>query len=147
MALSERPEPPVAPPPSTGRRRPLVLAVDDSEIIRGLVHDVLESDGYEVITAASGTRALILMADRLPDLVITDLLMPAMSGFALRAAMLRRSELANIPVVVLSGYWHRPGETLDAAEVLGKPINIDQLRACVRRIAPLPEAGAEVTGP
>lgn len=77
-----------------------------------LLRDVLEADGYEVATAASGARALSLMAERLPDLVITDLLMPAMSGFALRSAMLRRSELAAIPVVIASGYWHRPGAVL-----------------------------------
>lgn len=146
MAISERPDAAAAPPPpasTTAPRRPLVLVVDDSEIIRGLVHDVLEPDGYEVVAAASGMRALIVMADRLPDLVITDLLMPAMSGFALRSAMLRRPELAHIPVVVLSGYWQRPSETLDAADVLSKPINVDQLRACVRRVAPLPENAAE----
>ena len=147
MTLSERPEPPAVPPPPTAERRPLVLVVDDSEIVRGLVHDVLESDGYEVIVAATGARALIMMADRLPDLVITDLLMPAMSGFALRSAMLRRPELATIPVVVLSGYWQRPSETLDAAEVLTKPIDVDLLRACVQRVAPLPEFGGEAAQP
>jgi CheY-like chemotaxis protein len=49
-----------------------------------------------------------------PDLVITDLFMPGMSGFSLRASMLQRPDLAAIPVIVLTAYWQRPGETLDA---------------------------------
>ncbi len=126
--------------PSNASPRPLILVVDDSAAVRDLVRDVLEPDGYEVIGAASGARALTLMAERIPALVITDLLMPAMSGFALRAAMLRRAELAAIPVVILSGYWHRPKETLEAADVLSKPINLDRLRETARRLAPSPGA-------
>ena len=140
MALSERPDLPAALHVPTPGRRPFVIVVDDAAAVRDLVMDILEPDGYDVATAASGARALSLMGERLPDLVITDLLMPAMSGFALRSAMLRRSELASIPVVILSGYWHRPKETLDAADVLLKPINIDRLRECVHRLAPLPES-------
>lgn len=41
--------------------------------------------------------------------------------------MLRRAELASIPVIVLSAYWPRPGETLDAVAVLSKPVNLDRL--------------------
>lgn len=130
-----------SPQPATtlqhGPARPLVLVVDDSAAIRDLVRDVLEPDGFEVIGAASGARALSVMAERIPALVITDLLMPAMSGFALRAAMLRRAELSAIPVVILSGYWDRPRETLEAADVLSKPINIDRLRETAGRLAPV----------
>ena len=143
MALSERPASPAAPRVPASPRRPLILVVDDAPAVRELVQDILEPDGYEVVGAASGSRALSLMAERLPDLVITDLLMPAMSGFALRSAMLRRSELAPIPVVILSGYWHRPKETLEAAEVLIKPISVDRLRECVRRLAPLHQGSPE----
>ncbi len=143
MAISGRPDPPAALHLPGAARQPLIVIVDDAASIRELVRDILEADGYEVAMAASGARALSLMADRVPDLVITDLLMPAMSGFALRSAMLRRSELASIPVVILSGYWHRPKETLEAAEVIAKPIDIDRLRDCVRRLAPPPEAAVE----
>ena len=126
-----------APSPQHIPERPLVLVVDDSAAVRDLVRDVLEPDGFEVIGAASGARALTVMAQRIPALVITDLLMPAMSGFALRAAMLRRVELAAIPVVILSGYWDRPKETLEAADVLSKPINLDRLRETAARLAPV----------
>jgi len=95
--------------------------------MRTLLREVLEPRGYEVSTAASSGQALTLMTKRVPDLVITDLMMPGMSGFSLRSLMLRRAELAAVPVIVLSAYWARPGETLDAVAVLTKPVNLDTL--------------------
>lgn len=111
-----------------------ILVVDDSPDMRDLLQQVLVPAGYEVIGVPSGARALALMAEELPDLVITDLLMPGMSGFSLRAAMLRRPELVRIPVVILSAYWQRPSETLEAAAVLPKPLNIDLLLNTVARL-------------
>ncbi|HET9417101.1 MAG TPA: response regulator [Candidatus Limnocylindria bacterium] len=115
-----------------------VLVVDDSRDMRDLLQEVLEAAGYEVTPCASGARALEVMAARRPDLVITDLLMPGMSGFSFRAAMLRRPDLATIPVVILSAYWQRPGETLDAADALPKPVSIDRLLATVARLTERP---------
>ena len=112
---------------------PLVLVADDSADMCTLIREVLEGEGYEVITVGSGGRALREMSSRRPDLVITDLLMPGMSGFSLRTLMLRRTELADIPVIVLSAYWHRPSETLDVVDVLTKQISIDRLIESVRR--------------
>lgn len=122
------------PSPGSSDPPPFVLVVDDSADMRGLIADVLGSQGFEVLTVPSAARALEAMTERLPDLVLTDLLMPGMSGFALRGLMLRRPELADIPVVVLSGYWDRPSETLDAVEVLTKPLNIDRLIEVARRV-------------
>ncbi len=114
-------------------QRPVVLVAEDSVEMRAVLREVLEAEGYEVIAVASGGLALTEMAERLPDLVITDLFMPEMSGFTLRSHMLRRHELTRIPVIVLSAYWQRPSETLEAVAVLGKPLNIDRLLESVRR--------------
>ncbi|MEP7081676.1 MAG: response regulator [Chloroflexota bacterium] len=113
--------------------RALVLVVDDSHEMRALIADVLAEEGFEVLAAASGGRALTLMAERRPDLVITDLLMPGMDGFTLRGEMLRRADLAQVPVVVLSAFWQRPSETLDVVDVIAKPLDLDRLLAVVRR--------------
>lgn len=126
--------PPKAP---SARRAPSVLVVDDSEEMRQLLEDVLTERGYRVTTAPSAARALELLASERPDLIVTDLLMPGMSGFSLRSLMLRRPELSTIPVVVVSAYWRRPSETLDVVEVLGKPLNVDRLLEVVQRVAPL----------
>lgn len=121
-------------------RRPLVLVAEDSGDMRSLLTDVLESEGCQVVAVPSGARALSEMTERPPDLVITDLFMPGMSGFALRALMLKRPDLAAIPVIVLSAYWHRPSETLEVADVITKPINIDRLIESVRRLIPAARA-------
>ena len=129
-------QPPATPSATTvvhAARAPLVLVADDSAEMRALIREALEAEGYEVIAVGSGGQALREMSSRRPDLVITDLLMPGMSGFSLRALMLRRADLADIPVIVLSAYWHRPGETLDVVEVLTKPIGVDRLIQSVRK--------------
>lgn len=123
-------------------RKPLVLVADDSGDMRSLLTDVLESEGCDVVAVPSGARALSAMSERPPDLVITDLFMPGMSGFALRALMLKRPDLADIPVIVLSAYWHRPSETLEVADVITKPINIDRLIDSVRRLTAPPMQSA-----
>lgn len=126
--------------------RGLVLVVDDSSDMRALVADVLTEDGFEVLGAPSGGSALRLMAERRPDLVITDLMMPGMSGFTLRGEMLRREDLAQIPVVVLSAFWQRPSETLDAVDVIAKPLDLDRLLAVVQHAVFDPGADADARG-
>ena len=128
---------------------PSILVVDDSPAMREVLEEVLTSAGYEVTGVASGGRALEAMAAHLPSLVIIDLLMPGMSGFTLRSLMLRRAELAAIPVIIVSGFWHRPGETLDAALVLPKPISVDRLLEGVRQLVgpARPTSGQPFTPP
>lgn len=113
--------------PDTAASRPAALVVDDAEEMRELIADVLAERGWEVRTAESGGKALRMLIEAPPDLVILDLFMPGMTGFELRTEMLDRDELAGIPVIVLSAYWHRPSETLDAVAVLPKPIDLDRL--------------------
>ena len=121
-------------PVSVSGARPYVLVADDSPTMRTLLSDLLTDAGYEVATVSSGGRAFTEMSARRPDLLITDLFMPGMTGFALRAEMLRRPDLAIVPVIVLSAYWHRPSETLEVADVLTKPLNIDRLLGSVERL-------------
>ncbi len=120
------------PKPEVGQT-PLIMVVDDLPEMRALLNDVLTEERYDVVTASSGHDALSLMADRLPDLVITDLFMPGMTGFTLRAEMLRRPELSRVPVIVLSAFWQRPSETLDVVDILTKPLDLDRLLDSVAR--------------
>lgn len=96
--------------PKVGRAT-RVLVVDDSAVIRLLLADVLSAVGYEVQAAEDGVSALAMMAASRPDVVLTDLNMPQMDGFALLAAMRNIPALATLPVMVISS---EDGETKQA---------------------------------
>ena len=86
-----------------------VLIVDDSETIVNFLRMVLESEHYEVDTAADGTEGLAKAHQALPDLIITDSIMPGMDGFALLHALRADPGTEAVPVIMLtSGDPHDP---------------------------------------
>jgi len=89
------------------RTRPYsVLIADDAPATRDALRVLLEERGYQVTAAADGGEALDLLAklDPAPDLMIVDLNMPNVDGFALRDAQRKRKELAHVPVIALTGH-------------------------------------------
>ena len=78
-----------------------VLVVDDDETIRLVSEAVLKQGGFDVRTAADGFEALALMRKAMPDLLISDLKMPNMSGFELLSVVRRR--FPNVPVIAITG--------------------------------------------
>jgi two-component system chemotaxis sensor kinase CheA len=90
------------PPPPPPRSRRSVLVVDDALTVRELQRSILERAGYEVRTAADGLEALSRLAERPVDLVLTDVEMPRMDGFALTEAIRAHQVLRNTAVLVLS---------------------------------------------
>jgi CheY-like chemotaxis protein len=84
-----------------------ILVVDDDERIRQVSDAILSHCGYEVRTAEDGFDALALMRKALPDLIISDLKMPNMSGFELLSVVRRR--FPQIPVIAISGAFVRLG--------------------------------------
>ncbi len=91
-------------PTKPGKARiPLVLAVDDSPTVRKLVSLTLASDGFEVITASDGVEALNILAERLPDIILSDITMPKLNGYKLCKFVKKHERTKSIPVVMLSG--------------------------------------------
>jgi len=78
-----------------------LLVVDDETSIREVTSAMLAEQGYEVLTAGDGQQALELLAQFRPDLVITDLRMPRLSGYELLEIMHER--FPRLPVIVVSG--------------------------------------------
>ena len=83
-----------------GRRR--VLVVDDSELMRDVAASALREMGHEVLEAVDGRDALRVIAEGRPQLVVTDLDMPVMDGFALLEALRAAPETEHLPVVVFT---------------------------------------------
>ncbi len=85
------------------KQRHSLLVIDDSITARTLLKNILEMAGYEVQTASDGLDALSTLKSEQFDLIVTDLEMPRMNGFDLTAKIRRDKELADIPVVLVTG--------------------------------------------
>jgi signal transduction histidine kinase len=138
--LEERPslvngnEPSHPPPSSTDGLRPRILVVDDNADLRRYIADLL-APAYEVRTAVDGVSALEEIKKEVPELVVSDVMMPRLDGFGLLRALRSRPETALLPVILLSA---RAGEEsavegLDAGsdDYLIKPFSARELLARV----------------
>jgi len=123
---------------SSIRQKQVIAVVDDSKIIRQIVETGLSQSGFQVITAENGKKGLALVRDKMPDLILSDIDMPEMNGFAFCEAVHADSKLTPIPFVVMStnsdrGHMKRMLE-YGAASYIVKPFNIDQLVILVEKI-------------
>jgi CheY-like chemotaxis protein len=106
-----------------------VLVVEDDAVIRGMLVDFLELEGYTVRSAADGSEALAVLGDWPPDLILLDLMMPRMDGWQFRAAQRALPGLGDVPVVVLSAGRDLAERTaaLAPAAVIRKPFDLDEV--------------------
>jgi two-component system KDP operon response regulator KdpE len=129
--------------------RSRILVVDDESQITRVLRTTLSSNGYDVRTAADAESALEVFGDWKPDLVITDLNMPGMTGVDLCKALRKKSE---VPVIVLSvkGEERTKIEALDsgADDYVTKPFSsaelLARIRSNLRRAPAAPEATFEM---
>ncbi len=114
----------------------LVLAVDDNHDNLDLIEDALPSDEFRVIRAASGPDAMSLLMSHRVDLVLLDIMMPDMNGFAILEMIRFIPRLANTAIIIQTAYCDN--DTIDRAKELGalsvmsKPLSASQLVAEVR---------------
>jgi len=81
----------------------IALVVDDSMLIRYTVCRFLEGRGFAVDSATNGVEALQILQRALPDLIVTDMNMPKMSGSELITALKKNPATANIPIIIVAG--------------------------------------------
>lgn len=112
-----------------------VLVVEDEWAIADWLDALLGDEGYRVLTASDGKRAIELLKTHRPDLVLTDFMMPIMDAPALLAAM-KRDGLDGIPVVVMSGLPEATvSERCDGYQgFLRKPFRETELLATLHRL-------------
>jgi CheY-like chemotaxis protein len=124
-------------------RPAILLLVEDDPDVSDALGTVLSDEGYRVLVAANGREALEqLRAGARPELILCDLMMPIMDGYAFRDAQRADPAVADIPVLVLTASVldARAGR-LAAAATLQKPVDLELLfelvaRALARRSAP-----------
>ena len=118
----------------------LVLVVDDEESLCELLAEVLAGE-YEVIKAYNGKVAYELARDKKPDVIISDVMMPHMSGVELLKALRSDQETEHIPVILLSAAPLK-AKVAEASAFLTKPFEIEVLEKVVAKVAQekLPES-------
>ena len=118
-----------------------ILVVDDEENIRELVRYNLAREGYQVTTVGSGEEALKQASSKLPDLIVLDLMLPGMDGFAVCRQLKNDSRTAHIPIVMLTVKGEESdivvGLELGADDYITKPFSpkvlLARLKAILRR--------------
>jgi signal transduction histidine kinase len=113
-----------------------ILVIDDEADFRQVIIRCLSKQGFTVVAASDGKAGVGLAAETLPDLIVCDLNMPGMDGYAVLAALRRDPKLADIPLIFLTGQSHpsqvRQGMNLGADDYLTKPVNLDDLLSAIR---------------
>ena len=106
----------------------ILLVDDEAEFVQTLA-ERLELRGFEIRTAGGGEEAMIGMAERQPDLVVLDVMMPGLGGLEVLKQL--RTDHPGVPVILLTGRGSTAdgieGMRLGASDYLMKPIDIDEL--------------------
>lgn len=110
-----------------------IMVVDDEPMILETVAGVLAEDGHTVLTARDGVAARDLLAGRVPDLVVTDPMMPRLDGPGLVRWMRSHPELRHTPAVMTSAAASPTLTGLEPVFLLAKPFDLNTFLALVAR--------------
>lgn len=130
---------------------PRILIVDDEKDIVDLVAYNLEKEGYEVLKAFDGEKALSIVRTKKPSLVVLDLMLPGIQGLEVCKRIRRDAETAAVPIIMLTA----KGEELDrviglevgADDYITKPFGVKELTARVKAVLRRSEAGRQPERP
>lgn len=128
---------------SLQRRVPRILVVDDNPDIMELMHELLVSHGYAVVSVANAAQAEVEIAREPPDLILSDVIMPGKSGYELCRELKENPATRLIPIVLITGLSEREdrlqGIECGADDFLHKPIFSEELFARVKSLLKLKE--------
>ena len=135
--MSEDESSPLREPANEADSRPCVLLVEDDRSVRRYLEVTLQRSGYRVLTAEDGLKAMKVAMSSSIDVVVTDAIMPNLSGQQLAAFLRKNPKLSTIPIVLLTGQENRTASatgdvTIDA--FLYKPVKADDLKNCVGKL-------------
>lgn len=118
-----------------------ILVIDDDSQILDVIALMLDSAGYNILTALDGKAGVQLAVEKLPELILLDVHMPGMNGFEVSAVLLRNPKTRNIPIVMMTGLCETEDriKSLEAGAVdfLVKPLSSEELTAKVRSLVRL----------
>lgn len=116
---------------------PRILVVDDEPSLRRLIDRYLSMEGYEVVCVADGSEALAEVELWIPDLIITDVMMPKMDGWDLVEQLRRKADLLLVPIIYVTalggGQDRIRGFRNGGDDYLTKPFELEELHLRVQR--------------
>jgi two-component system phosphate regulon response regulator PhoB len=123
---------------------PHVLVIEDEDSLATLLQYNLQKEGYDVALAGDGEEALLLVDERLPDLIVLDWMLPKVSGIEVCRRLRQRNETRNVPIIMLTARGEESdrvrGLDTGADDYVVKPFSMTELtariRAVLRRIRP-----------
>jgi two-component system alkaline phosphatase synthesis response regulator PhoP len=108
-----------------------ILIVDDEEFILNLLRSGLTENGFEVVTAHNGFEAILAVEEQKPDMVITDIMMPRLTGLDFLKALKNNKDTRNLPVMLISARDEaelvQKGLALGAIDYITKPFKINEI--------------------
>ena len=117
-------------------KQDVILIADDNEILRTALEEMLSLAGFVIFSAANGREALAKMEHVTPDLIVSDITMPDVDGYAFFEAVRAKSEWLSIPFIFLTARGAKKdninGKGLGAEDYLVKPIHRDELLIAIR---------------
>jgi adenylate cyclase len=137
---------------SAEARKPVILIVDDDPDLAMIMRMILTHAGFEAHSMLSGQDALNWLAERTPDLILLDLMMPDINGFTILRKVRASETMSSLPVVVLTAKADQKtrieSQSAGADAFLTKPINSKSLVEYVRRALgpkapPVPDSDAD----
>lgn len=114
-----------------------VLLIDDDQSNLHFMQQLLRMDGHELTWAADGQQGIALVKQFRPDLIICDVIMPHLGGYAVLETVRADPQFAEIPVLLFSAAMDEEARAMGlrrgATEVMAKPFDLEQLRGAIRR--------------
>jgi CheY-like chemotaxis protein len=123
-----------------------VLLVENDDDARSLYGFMLVRAGYQVTAVKNGFEALALMQECLPDLLITDIAMPVLSGVGLIKLIRGREDFADLPMIAMTGHGEkirRLATEAGANQTIDKPISEEEMRRAIDSVLSRGELGAD----
>jgi CheY-like chemotaxis protein len=118
---------------ATGPTTPLVLIAEDNADSRDAMRTLLESLDYHVVEAQDGEEAVAVARDRLPDLILMDMMMPRLDGFAATRALRADPRLEDVPIIAITameGVYDRVAAA-GCTDLYRKPIDVRRFLAAL----------------
>ena len=118
----------------------IILYVEDNELNRKIVRDLLRRTSYRLLEAPDGEAGMAMARDQRPDLILMDIQLPKVSGLEAMRLLRQTAETANTPIIAITSFAlsgdHQKAKDAGASAYLAKPYSPRELLNMIRELAP-----------